>query len=328
LEDLDLVEKRALHNTQLEVSRACLGTMTFGSQTDEATAFAMVDYGLDAGVNFFDTADVYNAGRSEEILGKALGGRRQAVVLASKVGGVAVGTEVPDRLSRGSIVGAVEASLRRLNTEYLDIYYLHVPDRSVPLEETLEAMDQLIRQGKIRYAGASNYASWQICRMHWLAERHGYPPMGVTQVAYSLLARGIEQEYLPMCSELGVSVVAYNPLAGGLLTGKHPPQAPLPGTRFERNRSYLDRYWKEGNLRAVQRLAGVAEAAGRSPVALALNWLLYHTPIDCVVLGASRLEQLRENLTALEQGALPPDLISACDQVCADLHGTMPPYNR
>lgn len=322
------MEMRTLNNTAPAVSRACLGCMTFGSQTDEAGAAAMVDCAMDAGVNFFDTADVYNAGCSESILGKALGSRRSDVIVASKVGGLAAGAVANGRLTRNSITKALEASLRRLQTDYLDVYYLHVPDDSVPLEETLEAMEQLVRQGKVRYPAASNYASWQICRMQWLAEKNGYAPVKVTQAMFSLLARGVEPEYLPMCRQLGVAAIAYNPLAGGLLTGKHPEQGPLPGTRFERNRGYAGRYWNAANFEAVQQFARIAEAAGRSLVGLALNWLLHHTPVDCVVLGASRLEQLQENLKALAESALPADVVAACDQVCAQLHGTMPQYNR
>jgi 1-deoxyxylulose-5-phosphate synthase len=322
------MEMRTLHNTAPAVSRACLGCMTFGSQTDEAGASAMVDCAMAAGINFFDTADVYNAGCSESILGKALGSRRSDVIVASKVGGLAAGAVANGRLTLKSITKALEASLRRLQTDYLDIYYLHVPDDSVPLEETLEAMEQLVRQGKVRYPAASNYASWQICRMQWLAEKNGYVPVRVTQAMFSLLARGVEQEYLPMCRQLGVAAIAYNPLAGGLLTGKHPPQGPLPGTRFERNRGYAGRYWNAANLEAVQQFARIAEAAGRSLVGLALNWLLHHTPVACVVLGASRLEQLRENLKAVAEGALPADVVAACDQVCVQLRGTMPQYNR
>jgi aryl-alcohol dehydrogenase-like predicted oxidoreductase len=322
------METHTLNNTGLTVSRACLGTMTFGSQTDESGAAAMVHSAVDSGINFFDTADVYSAGRSEVILGRVLGRRRCDVILSSKVGGVAVGEVKNGRLSRDSIAGAVEASLRRLQTDYLDLYYLHVPDDSVPLEETLEAMEQLVRQGKVRYPAASNYASWQICCMHSLSQKNGYSPLTVTQVMFSLLARRIEQEYLPMCRQLGVATIAYNPLAGGLLTGKHRQQSPLPGTRFDRNRGYAERYWNTANLQAVEQLAQIAEAAGRSLAGLSLNWLLHHTPVACVVLGASRPEQLQENLIALDHGALPSDVVAACDRVCALLQGTMPQYNR
>lgn len=317
-----------LRHTDLTVSRACLGTMTFGGQTGQAEAERIVARCLDAGINFFDTANIYNQGRSEIILGKALGSRRKDVVLASKVRGKM--GEGPDEsgLSRRAIFRALEDSLRRLGTDYLDIYYLHQPDYDVPLEETLEAMDELVRQGKVRWPGSSNYASWQVVRMLWLAEKNGWRPAWVTQPMYNLLARGIEQEYLPMAREFGVSAVVYNPLAGGLLTGKHRPEAPLPGTRFDGNQLYLDRYWHPAYFDAVEKLGHVAAGAGRSLVSLALNWLLHHTAADCIILGASRLEQLDQNLAALEEGPLPAEAVAACDRVWDGLRGVTPKYNR
>ncbi len=322
------MERRNLKHTDLTVTRACFGTMTFGSQMDEATAIRVVDLCLDAGINFFDTANVYNQGDSESVVGKALRGRRDKVILASKVSGKM--GEGPDEsgLSGAAIRRAIEESLRRLQTDYLDIYYLHQPDYQVPLEETLETMEQLVEQGKVRYPASSNYGSWQVCRMQWLAAENGYRPATITQPIYNLLARGIEQEYLPMAKEFGVSTVVYNPLAGGLLTGKQKRDAPLPGTRFDNNERYLSRYWHAAYFESVDRLLGIARDAGRSPVSLALNWLLHHTPIDCVILGASRLDQLEENLKAMEDGPLTADTVVACDSVWTELRGVTPQYNR
>src|SRR5579875_1080209 len=268
------MEYRTLGGTDLVVSRIGLGTMTFGAQVDEAGAAIMVDRALDHGVNFIDTANVYVAGRSEEILGRILRGRRDRIILASKVG-IKMG-DGPDEsgLSRAAIARGIEDSLRRLRTDYLDLYYLHQPDPATPLEESLEAMDRLVRAGKVRYLGASNYASWQVCRLLWLAEADGWPAVRVVQPLYNLLARGIEPELLPMCRAFGISAVAYNPLAGGLLTGKHPPERPLANTRFERMPAYKDRYWHPANLAAVRELAEAARAEGRSLVSLALGWLL------------------------------------------------------
>ena len=186
------------HNTDLQVSRACFGTMTFGSQVDEAAAHRIVDRCLEAGVNFFDTANVYNGGASEEIVGKAFRGRRDQIVLASKVRGKMGDGADQVGLSRAAIQRAVEESLRRLQTDYLDLYYLHQPDYAVPLDESLEAMERLVQQGKVRYPASSNYSGWQVCQMQWIAEKNGYQPATVTQPMYNLLARGIEQEYLPM----------------------------------------------------------------------------------------------------------------------------------
>ncbi|MBI4624853.1 MAG: aldo/keto reductase [Verrucomicrobia bacterium] len=322
------METRRLQHTNLIVSRVCLGTMTFGGQTDEATAFEMIGACLDHGVNFFDTANVYQAGVSETIVGKALKGRRDRVVLASKC--AAKTGPAPDQagLSRAAILRAAEDSLQRLQTDYLDLYYLHWPDYTVPLEESLAAMDELVRAGKVRHVAASNFASWQICRLHWLAETRRLPRVSVTQPMYNLLARGIEQEFLPMCQQLGVSTIVYNPLAGGLLTGKQKFEAPLPGTRFDKNQMYLDRYWHEANFVAVQELNAIAAAAHRSLVSLALNWVLHHTPVDSLILGASKPAHLQENLRAVDEGPLSPETVAGLDRVWARLRGPSPKYNR
>jgi aryl-alcohol dehydrogenase-like predicted oxidoreductase len=320
------MDTRKLFGTDLTVSRICFGTMTFGSQTDRAAAARMLDMCIDAGINFFDTANVYNAGESERITGELLGTRRRSVVLASKVG-MRTG-DLPAGLKRDVIVRAVEDTLARLGTDYLDLYYLHLPDWNTPVEESLEAMESLVREGKVRYPASSNYASWQVCRMLCLAEKNGYTPIRVTQPMYNLLARRLEDEYLTACRELGVSTVVYNPLAGGLLTGKHTAAAPVPGTRFDGNRMYLDRYWNDRNFEAVTELADFARRTGRSLVSVALNWLLHHTSSDCVILGASRVDQLEENLRAIKEGPLAPDTLEKCEQVWAMVKGAAPKYNR
>jgi 1-deoxyxylulose-5-phosphate synthase len=302
--------------------------MTFGAQTDEGTAITMVDTCLERGVNFFDTANVYNAGASETILGKALKGRRDRVVLASKCA-AKVGPEPTQvGLSRAAILRAAEDSLRRLQTEYLDLYYLHWPDYTVPIDESLEAMAQLVREGKVRHVGASNFASWQLCRMLWLAEAKQLPVVSITQPMFNLIARGIEAELLPMCKEFDIATVVYNPLAGGLLTGKQDFAAPIPGTRFDKNQAYLDRYWHEQNFLALQDLSAAAKAADRTLVSLSLSWILHHSPVDCVIVGASRLVHLEENLDAAMAGPLPPEAVAACDRVWARLRGPSPKYNR
>lgn len=322
------MEQRILKRTDLTVSRACFGTMTFGSQVDEADAVRIVDRCFGAGINFFDTANVYNKGASESIVGKALKGRRGRAILASKVRGAMGEGPGESGLSRAAIRRGIEDSLRRLQTDYLDLYYLHQPDYAVPLEESLEAMDQLVREGKVRYPACSNYSGWQVCRMLWIAEARGYKPITLTQPLYNLLARGIEPEYLPMTREFGVSTIVYNPLAGGLLTGKQKAGAPLPGTRFDNNQMYLNRYWHGAYFQAVEELVAVARAAGRSPVSLALNWLLHHTAADCVILGASRMDQLEENLKAMDEGPLAAGTVEACDRAWANLRGVVPQYNR
>ncbi|MGH9661633.1 MAG: aldo/keto reductase, partial [Bryobacteraceae bacterium] len=250
------------------------------------------------------------------------------VVLASKVRGKMGDGPDQSGLSRAAILHAIDESLTRLQTDYLDLYYLHQPDYSAPLEESLAAMDSLVRAGKVRHVASSNYASWQVSRMLWLAETNGYQPAAVTQPMYNLIARGIESEYLPMCRELGVSTVVYNPLAGGLLTGKQQRAAPLAGTRFDGNAMYLNRYWHDADFDAVEALRAIAREAGRSMVSLALCWLLHHTAADCVILGASRIEQLDENLKATGDGPLAADTVSACDAVWSQLRGVTPQYNR
>ena len=322
------MQTRTLTHTDLTVSRACFGTMTFGSQVDEGSAMRMVERAIAAGINFFDTANVYNQGASETILGKALRGRRDRIVLASKVRGKMGEEPGESGLSRAAVRKAIDDSLRRLGTDYLDIYYLHQPDYEVCIEETLSAMDELVREGKVRYPASSNYAAWQVTQMLAIAARKNYKPATITQPIYNLLARGVEQEYVPMCKEFGVSMVVYNPLAGGLLTGKQKREAPLPGTRFDNNQMYLSRYWYDAYFDAIHELAIVARNAGRSLVSLALNWLLHHTATDCVILGASRIEQLEENLKAMEEGALAGETVAACDGIWAKLRGVTPQYNR
>jgi aryl-alcohol dehydrogenase (NADP+) len=319
---------RILKGTDLNVSRACFGTMTFGGQVDEKTASGMVNYCLDQGINFFDTANVYEAGASEQMLGKALEGRREKVILASKVRGKMGDAPDESGLSRAAVLRAVEESLKRLRTDYLDLYYLHQPDYGVPLEETLETMELLVRQGKVRHPAISNYSSWQVCRMLWLAEKNNYQPALIAQQMYNLLARGVEQEFVPMAKEFGVSLIAYNPLAGGLLTGKHRRDVIAQGTRFDNNSMYQARYWHAENFQAVERLKVIAEKAGRTLLSLSLNWLLHETPTDSVIIGASRQEQLEENLAAFEEGALTAEAVNACDEVWKDLRGQTPIYNR
>ena len=322
------MEIRTLPHTDLKVSRVCFGTMTFGSQTDEPTAARMMDYCIDSGINFFDTANAYNKGKSEVILGNILKGRRDRVIVASKVRNQMGDGPDDTGLSKPAIFKAIDETLKRLQTDYLDLYYLHLPDYSVKLEETLEAMNQLVRAGKVRYPASSNYASWQMVQMLWISEKHSYKPPMVSQPMYNLLARGIEQEYLPFCKEFGISTVVYNPLAGGLLTGKQQRERPLPGTRFDNNQMYLDRFWHPACFDAVDELRAISEKAGRSMVDLALDWLLYHTATDCVILGASKMEHLKQNLEAVEHGPLTPDTVAACDGVWQKLRGATPKYNR
>jgi len=322
------MEKRKLNGTDLDVSRVCLGTMTFGSQVDESEAATMIDYCLDQGINFIDTANSYNGGRSEEIIGRCLKTRRDRVILATKVFNKMGDNPDQSGLSRAAIIRGIEDSLRRLQTDHLDVYYLHAPDYTVPLEESLDAMDQLVRDGKIRHIGVSNYASWQLTRLLWIADRSGLATIKIAQPMYNLIARGIEQEFLPSCKEFGVSTVVYNPLAGGILTGKHSHEKPIHGTRFDLNKQYVDRYWHRSNFEAVQELQTIADKAGRSIISLAFNWLLHHSQTDSIILGASGMNHLETNLKDVQAGPLPESAVEGCDRAWSKLRGDTPRYNR
>ena len=318
-----------LPGSDLKVSRVSMGTMTFGAQVDEAAAGRMVDRCLEAGVNFFDTANSYNKGASEQTLGRILKGRRNRVVVASKVFNKMGEAPEESGLSRAAIFKAVDATLARLDTDYLDIYYLHQPDSNTPIEETLETMARLVEQGKVRYPATSNFSAWQLCRILWLSEKNGWPPPLVSQPMYNLIARGLEQEYLPFTRQFGVSNFVYNPLAGGLLTGKQRlDSGPIAGTRFDGNPMYLTRYWHEEDFRAVEELARVAARAGRTLVEMSLVWVLQQAGVDGVILGASRMEQLEQNLAAVDGKPLDPEVLEACDAVWARLRGVTPKYNR
>jgi 1-deoxyxylulose-5-phosphate synthase len=322
------MQTRTLPNTELTVSRACFGTMTFGGQTDEATAARMIDLCFDRGVNFLDTANVYTQGQSETILGNILKGRRQRCILASKAGNKTGDPPDAPPLSRRGIERSIELSLKRLQTDYLDLYYLHLPDYTAHMDETLSAMHDVVRSGKARYLAISNYAAWQVAQIFAISGSHGYRPPYVSQPMYNLLARGIEQEYVPFCKEYGLSMVVYNPLAGGMLTGKQHRERPLPGTRFDNNQMYLDRYWHPVYFDAVDEITRIAENAGRSMIDLSIGWLLHHSATDCVILGASKLAQLEENLGAFERSELAEDTVAELDAVWRKLRGVTPKYNR
>ncbi len=323
------MEFRTLGKTDLKVSRLSIGTMTFGSQVSEADAIRMMDRCLEHEINFVDTANVYNNGLAETITGKALKGRRHNVVLATKVRGK-MGEEPDDvGLTRAAIRRAIDGSLKRLQTDVVDLYYMHLPDWNTPIQESLAAMDELVREGKVRYPAASNYSAWQICQTLWLSENHGYTPPTVSQPMYNLLARGIEQEFLAFCKEYNVAVVPYNPLAGGLLTGKHSAQeGPPAGTRFHDNKMYLDRYWHPALFSAVEKLSAIAQREGMSLVALAFRWLLAQPLVDSIILGATRLEQIDENVKACQGPLLSEQVLKECETIWTELRGVTPKYNR
>lgn len=317
-----------LKQTDLKVSRIVLGTMTFGGQADESASGAILDLALASGVNFIDTANAYNKGVTEEILGRYLRGKRDQVVLASKVFNRMGDGPDEKGLSRAAINRGIEDSLRRLQTDYLDIYYLHAPDWTVPIEESLDAMQRLVDAGKIRYVASSNYAAWQVAQMQQLAAQNGWKPAVITQPMYNLLARGLEQEYLAMADAYQISMIVYNPLAGGLLTGKHRRDQITPGTRFDNNRMYQERYWHEDMFDSVEALQKIAQQENRMMLSLAINWLYRHTPVDCIIMGATSAAQLQQSLDSLKSGALSENALRACDVIWHALRGPAPKYNR
>jgi aryl-alcohol dehydrogenase-like predicted oxidoreductase len=322
------MELRQLKHTDLHVSRVCLGTMTFGKPVAQDDATRMVDICLNAGINCIDTANMYQLGVAEQLLGEAMKGKRNKIVLSTKVRMKMGDGSDESGLSKRAIQRAIEDSLRRLQTDYVDIYYLHQPDYDVPIEETLEAMEELVKQGKVRHPGTSNYASWQVTQALDIARERSYKQAIISQPMYNLLARGIEQEFLPMAKTFGVSTFVYNPLAAGLLTGKHKETVIPQGGRFDKNRMYQDRYWNARTFDAVDHLKAIANDAGRSLLDLAFAWLFHHTASDVVILGASSVPQLTENLEACKGGPIPESVLAKIDEVWQEFRGPVPCYNR
>jgi 1-deoxyxylulose-5-phosphate synthase len=326
---------RRMGKTGLKVSEICLGTMTFGHQCDEKCSFAILDKAAGRGVTFIDTADAYpvpptpeTAGRTEEIVGKWLQGRRDQFVLATKCR-FRVGTAANDEgLSRHHILKAAEDSLRRLRTDYIDLYQAHSPDPETPLEETLRAFDDLVRQGKVRYVGCSNYPAWQVAIALGISRQHGWIPFDCVQPRYNLLFRDIEAELLPLCRDQGLGVIVYNPLAGGFLSGKY--QAPdrlVPGTRFTLGKTgdlYRQRYWHQAQFDVVEQLRQFFQARGKSLVQVAVAWVLAQSGITSAIVGASRAEQLDDSLAAVDL-KLDADETAACNTAWYNLPRPLQP---
>jgi aryl-alcohol dehydrogenase-like predicted oxidoreductase len=322
------VEQHVVPGTDMIVSRLVLGTMTFGSQVDEVEARRMVDRSLEAGTTMFDTANAYNGGESERILGTAVKHHRGEVLIATKVFNP-MGNEPDDRgLGKAAIHKAIDASLERLATDYVDVYYFHQPDWSTPIEESLAAVDELVAAGKVRHIGVSNYAAWQICEINCLRRREEKPPVLISQQMYNLLARRVEEEYASYSEHEGLFDIVYNPLAGGLLSGKHSPgSTPPEGTRFTME-MYRRRYWDDAHFRAVEQLGTVARDAGLTLAELSFRWLLTRSLVDSVLLGASSMNQLEANLAACEGPPLDDEVMAECDEVWPDLRGPAAAYNR
>jgi aryl-alcohol dehydrogenase (NADP+) len=314
-----------LGRTGLQVSRLCLGTMTFGLQCDEPTAAAILDRAAAGGIDFLDTADVYplggdlaTQGRTEEIVGRWLEGKRDRFVLASKCFGRTGPAPFDAGNSRRHIMDAVEASLRRLRTDYLDLYQLHGYDPQTPIDETLTALDDLVRQGKVRYIGCSNFLTYQLVRAVGRSEVLRITRFATVQPRYNLLFRQIEREMLPFCLEDGVGVIPYNPIAGGLLSGKHSRGGePAEGGRFTLGnaaQTYQDRYWHDREFATVEQIGELAGEAGIDMVSLAVAWVLANPAVTAPIVGASRPEQLDASLAALET-PLDPELKRRLDEL-------------
>jgi aryl-alcohol dehydrogenase (NADP+) len=317
-----------LGRTGLVVSRICLGTMTFGLQCDEPTSRAILDAAADGGVTFLDAADVYplggdleTVGRTEEIVGRWLGGRRDQFVVATKCVGRMGRPKWDQGMSRKHVLDAIDGSLRRLGTDYVDVYQLHSYDPSTPLDEALEALDLVVRSGKARYVGVSNWLAYKVARAVGRSEAKGLVRIDSVQPRYNLLFRQIERELLPLCLEEGIGVIPYNPLAGGLLTGKHQRESvPPDGTRFTLGRAgqmYQDRYWHADEFDAVEHIRDLAKSAGLSMTTVAVGWVLANPAITAPIIGASRPEQLADSLAAAET-PLDPDLKAALDDATTE----------
>jgi aryl-alcohol dehydrogenase-like predicted oxidoreductase len=298
------MEHRFLGATGLKVSELCLGAMTFGRESDEETSHRMLDRFVEAGGTFIDTADVYGTGASEEILGRWLKGRdRDALVIATKAYGDMGPGPNDGGNSRKHIVAAVEASLRRLHTDYIDLYQMHVFDDATPLEETLSTLDSLVTAGKVRYVGASNYTGWQLQKAVDLSRARGWEPYRCLQPLYNLLDRDAELELIPVCQNEGLGVIPWSPLRGGWLSGKYRRgmSAPLADSRVEeatRNgwTESWDAYANDHTWNVVETLVGVAERLGRTPAQVALRWLLQRPGVTAPIVGARTLAQLEDNL--------------------------------
>ena len=295
-------------NTGLRVSQLCLGTMTFGYQCDEATSREILDTAFDAGVDFIDTADVYPVGAppkdfgvTEKIVGRWMKGRREQVIVATKCFFPTGPKPWDSGNSRQNVMRAIDASLRRLDTDHVDLYQIHAWDYHTPIDETLSAMDDLVRSGKVRYIGCSNVLAYQLARALGRSEVLGVQKFVSVQPRYNLLFRQNERELFPLCSEEGVAVIPYNPLAGGLLTGKHSRGTPTEGTRFTLGfaaERYQDRYWHDHMFDIVDVMTEIAAETGVGLTTLAMQWVLANPVVTSPIIGASRPEQLGDALVA------------------------------
>ncbi len=311
-----------LGNTGIQVSELCMGTMTFGNEADKAESTALFNRCRDAGINFFDCANVYSQGKAEEILGDLIQGSRDELIITSKVWGK-MGDDINSQgCSRRNIIAAAEASLRRLKTSYIDIYLLHRFDPNTPLEETLAALNDLVSQGKVRYIGASNFTAWQTAKAMGVSACNGWPSLKCIQPMYNLVKRQAESEILPYATHENIAVISYNPLGGGLLTGKYGTSIESSSHRFGVNKTYQKRYGDEWRLQAAQKYVSFAHGNGYNPVSLAVSWVAAHPAITAPIIGARNVEQLEDSLKSTEIHMTPELYESLCSIVPAPAPAT------
>ena len=298
---------RSLGSSGLKVSAIGLGTNQFGGKVDRGTAIDIVHAALDAEVNLIDTADVYRGGTSEEYIGAALEGRRSQAVIATKARSKTGDGPNDQGASRQHILEAVEASLRRLNTDHIDLYQIHSWDPETPVEETLRALDDLVRGGKVHYIGASNFSAWQLVWSNDLAELRGWTKFASIQPHYHMLERGIEKELIPACQQFGVGILPYFPLAGGFLTGKYRQGEPAPAGSRGESSPYVQRYMTEENYAILEQLRSFALEREHTPNELAHAWLLAQPQVSSVISGATKVEHVHANARAGEWELSPEE---------------------
>ncbi len=308
------MEHTRLGRSGLVVSPLCLGTMTFGAEADEATSLRIMDMAMDAGVFFWDTADMYGRGASESLVGKGMRGRRDRVVLATKASAPMASHPNRRGLSARNLITACEDSLRRLGTDWIDLYYLHLPDPGTPPEESLRAMEDLVRAGKVRYVAASNYRAWEYGELLHLARTQGWQPLTAVQPLYNLANRDVEVELLPFCQHHGLGVVTYSPLARGVLSGKYDFEGEPPAdSRLARNNPrFLRAEWRRESVELARALVGLADEIGTTAAQLALRWAMANRLVHSVIFGA-RTEAQAELALAAAQLPWTEDLEAACD---------------
>lgn len=314
-------------NCGLEISALTLGTMMFGNKVDSANADIILGIALENGINSVDTAGTYNFGESELIIGRIISGKRDKIILGTKIGYPLSGGIDKSELRPQQVISETEAALKRLNTDYIDILYLHAPDHETPIEQTLEAADKLVKSGKVRFLGVSNYSAWELTELLWTAEKNHFTPISVTQNIYNGISRIIESELVPCAKHFGFGVLTYNPLAGGLLTGKYSDMSPESG-RLSWNKLYKNRFLNENNLAAVNELKSAAEQNGMKLTELALRWCLTRDFTDSVLIGVTSPEQLENNLKMCSFEPLSQEITDCCEKQWSILRGTSPGYAR